>query len=195
LYKDFARLIFLIGTNPNSEPAAWSKLFNYTNLIKSGAFYKAETLLEVISKKIGNEVMIDTTMTESTKDVKVCFVSTLTSISPPQPYLFRNYNYPLGSQSRYYGDCRTRIPHALRASTAAPSYFEEYLRDTEMHQDGAIVANNPCAIAIHEAKCLWPDRPIECIVSIGTGSPSTKNVKNKGVMQSIMKTLVRAASK
>ncbi len=109
--------------------------------------------------------------------------------------MFRNYNYPEGRESRYTGDCRTAIFRALRASTAAPSYFDPYIRsDKEVFFDGALIANNPSAIAIHEAKCLWPDRSIECVLSLGTGSPASKYVKTKGFLQGLMRTLIRAAT-
>jgi len=32
-----------------------------------------------------------------------------------------------------------------------------------------LLANNPTAIAIHEAKQIWPRSDINCIVSIGNG--------------------------
>jgi calcium-independent phospholipase A2-gamma len=40
----------------------------------------------------------------------------------------------------------------------------------ELYCDGGIVASNPAAVAIHEARTIFPDVQIELIVSCGTGA-------------------------
>ena len=40
----------------------------------------------------------------------------------------------------------------------------------ELYCDGGIVASNPAAVAIHEARTIYPNVPIELIVSCGTGA-------------------------
>ena len=41
-------------------------------------------------------------------------------------------------------------------------------------QDGAATANNPSGIALAEAARLWPDVPVECLISLGSGSVPVK---------------------
>lgn len=71
----------------------------------------------------------------------------------------------------YYesGSFRVLQRYALRASTAAPTVFKPVMMGNEMYCDGGIVASNPTAVAVHEARSIFPDVPIELIVSLGTG--------------------------
>lgn len=75
-----------------------------------------------------------------------------------------------GSGSRHPGSFRVLQRYALRASTAAPTVFKPVMMGGEMYCDGGIVASNPSAVAIHEARALFPDIPIELVVSVGTGA-------------------------
>jgi predicted acylesterase/phospholipase RssA len=54
--------------------------------------------------------------------------------------------------SRYRGSCRIPSKDAIRATTAAPMFFTPVVYDNEVFCDGALVANNPAAIAVQEAK-------------------------------------------
>lgn len=132
---------------------------------------------------------------------KVFVVSTLVSAVPAQPFIFRNYQYPPGTpevpfavfegsatsgvgtsntsqvrykRNAYFGSCKHHIWQAIRASSAAPYYLDDFSDDVYRWQDGAIVANNPTVFAIREAQLLWPDAKIDCLVSIGCGSVPTK---------------------
>ena len=75
-----------------------------------------------------------------------------------------------GGGSRYPGSFRALQRYALRASTAAPTFFKPVMMAGEMYCDGGIVASNPAAVAIHEARAIFPDIPIELVVSVGTGA-------------------------
>lgn len=75
-------------------------------------------------------------------------------------------------------DRTTRIWEALRATSAAPTFFEEMQFGTPKvtYLDGGVGFNNPCAEVDYAAKALW-DNPIGVIVSVGTGLQSLSSVK------------------
>ncbi|ORY00592.1 acyl transferase/acyl hydrolase/lysophospholipase [Clohesyomyces aquaticus] len=76
-------------------------------------------------------------------------------------------------------DRQTRIWEALRATSAAPTFFEEMQFGTPKvtYLDGGVGFNNPCAEVDYAAKALWEGRSIGIIVSVGTGLQSIPSVK------------------
>ena len=76
-------------------------------------------------------------------------------------------------------DNTTKIWEALRATSAAPTFFEEisFGKPQMTYLDGGVGFNNPCAEVDYAAKSLWEGRPIGCIVSVGTGLQTIPSVK------------------
>lgn len=80
------------------------------------------------------------------------------------PVLMRTYNnFP--SVEAFPG----MVWEAARATTAAPTFFLPILINDIEYSDGGTGFNNPAELAIDEAHDIWPNRPIGCLVSIGTG--------------------------
>jgi calcium-independent phospholipase A2-gamma len=82
------------------------------------------------------------------------------------PYVFRNYNFPAMVTSNYRGSVRYKVWEAVRASSAAPGYFDECIMNKKVFQDGGMSSNNATHIAIHEAQQLWPGEPLQSVVNI-----------------------------
>uniref|UniRef100_A0A8C1RT59 Patatin-like phospholipase domain containing 8 n=1 Tax=Cyprinus carpio TaxID=7962 RepID=A0A8C1RT59_CYPCA len=123
-------------------------------------------------ERMGPELMIETS--KNPKCPKVSAVSTIVNRGLPlKAYVFRNYNFLPGVRSHYLGGCQHKMWQAIRASSAAPGYFQEFVLGNDLHQDGGLLINNPTALAIHESKCLWPNTPVQCVVSLGTGRYET----------------------
>ncbi|XP_015251610.1 PREDICTED: calcium-independent phospholipase A2-gamma-like [Cyprinodon variegatus] len=138
----------------------------------SHAFYDSEMWEGILKERMGEGRMI-----ESSRDPccpKVAAVSTIVNRGLPlKAYVFRNYRLMPGVRSHYLGDCKHKMWQAIRASSAAPGYFQEFVLGKDLHQDGGLLINNPTALAIHECKCLWPNTPLQCVLSLGTGRYET----------------------
>ncbi|KAF2147300.1 uncharacterized protein K452DRAFT_293746 [Aplosporella prunicola CBS 121167] len=76
-------------------------------------------------------------------------------------------------------DRTTRIWEALRATSAAPTFFEEMTFGTPhvTYLDGGMGYNNPCSEVDYAAKSIWEGRTIGMIASIGTGIQTIPSVK------------------
>ncbi|XP_073688486.1 calcium-independent phospholipase A2-gamma-like [Garra rufa] len=143
----------------------------------SHAFYDSQIWEKVLKEKMGWDLLIETTRDPDCP--KVSAVSTVVNLGPPvKAFVFRNYSLPVGVRSHYRGSCRHRLWEAIRASSAAPGYFQEFALGNHLHQDGGMLINNPTALAIHECQCLWPDVPLQCVVSLGTGRFETAGTTN-----------------
>ncbi|XP_008292924.1 calcium-independent phospholipase A2-gamma-like [Stegastes partitus] len=134
----------------------------------SHAFYDSEAWENILKEKMGSHLLVETS--RNPECPKVAAVSTIVNRGTSlKAYVFRNYNLLPGMRSHYLGGCQHQLWQAIRATSAAPGYFQEFTLGNDLHQDGGLLINNPTALAVHECKCLWPDTPLECVVSLGTG--------------------------
>ncbi|XP_041651938.1 calcium-independent phospholipase A2-gamma-like isoform X2 [Cheilinus undulatus] len=138
----------------------------------SHAFYDSEAWENILKEKMGSHLLVETS--RNPECPKVAAVSTIVNRGTPlKAYVFRNYNLLPGLRSHYLGGCQHQLWQAIRATSAAPGYFQEFTLGNDLHQDGGLLINNPTALAVHECKCLWPSTPLECVVSLGTGRYET----------------------
>lgn len=158
----------------------------------SHAFYDGEVWENILKERMGEGLMI-----ESARDPhcpKVAAVSTIVNRGLPlKAHVFRNYRLMPGVRSHYLGDCKHKMWQAIRASSAAPGYFQEFVLGKDLHQDGGLLINNPTALAIHECKCLWPNTPLQCVLSLGTGRHETAG-KNSTTYTSLKTKLAHVIS-
>ncbi|KAJ5811278.1 hypothetical protein N7474_007579, partial [Penicillium riverlandense] len=78
----------------------------------------------------------------------------------------------------------TKIWQACRATSAATSFFDPITIGPfeEEFVDGALGENNPVYALWNQAQDVWGDQPwgkIQCLVSIGTGIPTLKPVRDE----------------
>ncbi|XP_057329635.1 calcium-independent phospholipase A2-gamma-like isoform X4 [Microplitis mediator] len=144
-----------------------SALRGTSSLVWSHAYYDTALWEQMLQEQLGNEDLIKTA--RDPHSPKFSAIATIFNDAQVAAYIFRNYTLPPRVESQYMGSYRHKLWEAARASAAAPTYFEEFKHGDYILTDGGIIVNNPCAVAIHEAKRLWPNTPIQCVVSFGTG--------------------------
>lgn len=134
-------------------------------LILSHAYYDAVLFEKTLRQAFGNTSLLD--LAAEPKLPKLVAVSV--NAHSVQPYLFRTYSLNPAIGSQFDGTCRAQLWQAIRASSAAPGYFQEFKFGSSILLDGGMLVNNCTGIAHVEAKALWPHERVQCVVSIGSG--------------------------
>ncbi|KXH41410.1 ankyrin repeat protein [Colletotrichum nymphaeae SA-01] len=118
---------------------------------------------EIIKARTGSE---KTPLNNFTEDgVGKVFVTTVQT-DDNELLLLRSYEtrQELDKHSKQF-----QLWEALRATSAATTYFKEYRRGNAGYLDGALKSNNPIFQVRQEARDQWPEREA-FMISIGTGT-------------------------
>ena len=79
--------------------------------------------------KIGFKIYLIILCFKNLKQFQISIVSNVTTPNQMKVFLFRNYNLSPTSQSHYEGTTKYKVWEAVRASSAAPGYYEDFKLD------------------------------------------------------------------
>lgn len=142
-------------------------------LLWSHAYYDAGVFEQTLRKTFKNTTMLN--LASDADKPKLVAVSV--NAHTVQPFLFRTYSINPAIGNTFDGTCKAEVWQAIRASSAAPGYFQEFkFQDSAILLDGGMLVNNCTGVAHAEARMLWPNEPIQCVVSVGSGKFKPKDV-------------------
>ncbi|KAI5644699.1 patatin-like phospholipase domain-containing protein [Phthorimaea operculella] len=156
-----------------------------SRLVWSHSYYDTEAWEALLKDNLN-----DRTLTECNRhnNPKMALVSCVVNAgSRLTPFLFRSYECGFRVRSVFPGTSRAKVWHAVRASAAAPTYFNEFHLNGLLHQDGGIMVNNPTGVGIHEAKLLFGPNSIKngTVISVGTGQALNKHMDYQLISKSL----------
>jgi len=96
------------------------------------------------------------------------------------PRLFHMY------QGTEYQSPNCMIWEAVRATSAAPTFFKRIVINGEPFIDGDMGRNNPINQVLEEAELMFPHRHIACIVNIGMGQAQTISIPKPNLFQRLL---------
>ncbi|KAJ7302628.1 acyl transferase/acyl hydrolase/lysophospholipase [Mycena albidolilacea] len=173
----------LDGLNPNN-------VFSETKRFGKEGKFKASRLETAIQKiikenssgKDPNEPMSDPLGREAICRTFVCAKS-VHSVAT-QALLLRTYDSPDEPA------VACKIWEAARATSAAPTFFKRIEinlgRIMQPFIDGGLGCNNPTLMLLKEAKVVFPNRRLACVVSIGTGQVKPAHIPRPSPVQRVL---------
>ncbi|KAL4702443.1 hypothetical protein ACJJTC_017649 [Scirpophaga incertulas] len=145
-----------------------SRLEGASRLLWSHAYYDSAAWERLLRAGLGDAPLSRC----ARRRARLALVSCVGRGARLSPFLFRSYECPRRTRSAYPGTANAALWQAVRASAAAPTYFDEPLVARRMHQDGGLMVNNPAGVALHEAKLIFGSEADNAtLISIGTGRP------------------------
>ncbi|KAL0930568.1 ankyrin repeat protein [Colletotrichum truncatum] len=161
VYLKLAKTIF--------KPKRWKcDVFNRgLDLISAKERYDSAKMEELVMQIIKERTGSRNSMLQDPQRASSCkvFVTTVRA-EDNELLLLRSY---VNKQQLDTHSSSFEMWEALRATSAASTYFKEYRRGNEGYVDGAFKSNNPIFEVHNEAADLWPGRDV-FLISIGTGT-------------------------
>ncbi|RPA74027.1 hypothetical protein BJ508DRAFT_41320 [Ascobolus immersus RN42] len=121
-------------------------------------------------------------------ETKRCKVFVMATMDNAKHVRLRSYRHP------YEVPIDISIVKAARATSAAPGFFPTLVLPGFTFYDGALGNNNPTAELVREATEMFENRPIGCIVSIGTGVSRSEDLGGGKSLMKVAKTCAHIAT-
>jgi patatin-like phospholipase/acyl hydrolase len=161
LYERFGKEVFAADTLLNQA-------VGYFKTAIQGVYYDVSKLEAILRERFPQHHLRD----HQHSTPLVAMIASDSTQTPGNLFVFSTYTR---QHMHFDGSNEFLVWKALRASTAAPFYFDVFslkgAGETEerLFVDGGLIANNPSQVGYLEAKKIFNQHPTPIVVSVGTG--------------------------